>query len=443
MTRKKASGRKESNLSLRLVALVIAFLIWLLVTNNDDPVRTQLFSNIPVTILNEDSLGAIGKVVEPEGAGTVTLRVTERRSVLARLARTGSDFVVEADMEYMNDMDSVPLSVSCTNTNVTWDEIEMSPSYLKVKLEDKVEQAFPVSVSTSGTPASGYAVGQADVREGKTILIAGPKSLVDIINTVTAPVNVTAMSENAAVSAVLRITDKNGSVLTESQLSRLEIKDSNGALLKERNVTVRIRLWEVKNLPLRVATSGTVADGYYVSGITLVPDTVTLAGTSDAFEEIGRYLGVLQTVNVEGASESVTAEVDLTETIAQYSSLKLMDESAVEVSASVQIEKSGEKTFDYPISGLVLENQPENMKLSFYPELQIPINVRSVGGNLNTLRVEDIEASVDLADCAEEGIYELPVDITLPEGFRIGSAVTLTVGAGVPATEASEENETE
>ena len=441
MTRKKASGRKESNLSLRLVALGIAFLIWILVTNNSDPVRTQLFSNVPVTILNEDSLGAIGKVVEPEGTGTVTLRVTERRSVLARLARTGSDFLVEADMEFMNEMDSVPLTVSCTNTNITWDEIEMSPSNLKVKLEDKVEQAFPVSVTTSGTPASGYAVGSTDIREGKTILVAGPKSLVDIINTVTAPVNVTAMSENALVSSALRITDKNGSVLTESQLGRLEFKDSNGALLNQRTVTVRIRLWEVKSLPLRVATSGTVADGYYVSGITLIPDTITLAGTSDTFEEIGRYLGVLETVDVEGASESVTAEVDLTETIAQYTSLKLMDESAAEVSATVQIEKSGEKTFDFPISGLILENQPENVKLSFYPELQIPINVRSVGGNLNTLRVEDIEASIDLSECAEEGVYELPIMVNLPEGFRVGSAVSVTVGAGVPATEAADEAE--
>ena len=148
MNENKEKNRLTGNLVLKLIALVMGFLIWLMVTNSDDPTRSLILSNVPITIVNEDSIADIGKVVEPEGSSTVTLKVTERRSVLNRLARNGSDFYVEADLENINEMNTVPLTVNCTNPNVTWDEISINPSALKVKLEDKMEQAFVAAVTT-------------------------------------------------------------------------------------------------------------------------------------------------------------------------------------------------------------------------------------------------------------------------------------------------------
>lgn len=157
------------NLPLKLISLVIAFIIWMLVTNSNDPIDTRLYSNIQITLVNEDSVADIGKVVEPEGTGTVTVKVTERKSILNQLSRTGNDFYVEADLNNLNDMNAIPLTVTCTNPAVTWDEMELSPTALKVTLENKVEQAFPVNVSVSGevAQATGCTVGSTSVTEGK------------------------------------------------------------------------------------------------------------------------------------------------------------------------------------------------------------------------------------------------------------------------------------
>ena len=176
------------NLSLKIISVVIAFLIWLLVSNTNNPVQTKTFSNVPITIVNQSSVADVGKVVEPEGNGMVTLRVKERQRVLDQLTR--SDFYVEADMENINAMNSVPLSVTCSNSSVSWDEIDILPSSMKVDLEDKVEQAFVASVSVSGTAANGFAVGGTEIVQGKNIYIAGPESVMKIINQVVAPVNV-------------------------------------------------------------------------------------------------------------------------------------------------------------------------------------------------------------------------------------------------------------
>ena len=159
----KFRNKLTDNIGLKIIALVVAALIWLLVTNNNNPTKSMLFTNVPIKVVNQDSVADIGKVAELEGSGTVTIKVKERRKVLDRLAKNGSDFYIEADLENITDMNTVPLTVTCSNPSITWDEIEISPSSLKVTLEEKVEQAFVISVSTSGIQAAGYEVGTTEV----------------------------------------------------------------------------------------------------------------------------------------------------------------------------------------------------------------------------------------------------------------------------------------
>ncbi|MBP3872360.1 MAG: hypothetical protein J6E32_01465, partial [Lachnospiraceae bacterium] len=77
------------NLWIKLLSLLIAIVIWFMVSNANNPTRTTLFPNVPITIVNQDSVADIGKVIEAQGSGTVTLRVTEKKSVLDQLNRTG------------------------------------------------------------------------------------------------------------------------------------------------------------------------------------------------------------------------------------------------------------------------------------------------------------------------------------------------------------------
>ena len=276
------------NIGLKIAALVIAFFVWVGVTNTNNPVKTQLFTNVPITIVNQDAVADIGKVVEQQGNGTVTLRVTDRRSVLSQLARNGSDFYVEADMKNLNSMNTVPLTVTCSNPQVTWDKIEVLPSSLSVKLEDKVEQTYVASISTNGTPATGWEVGSSSVTTGKNIVLAGPSSLMRRINQVVAPVDVAGLSSDYTLSSVLKVYDKNGDELTDAQMKSLEFKDATGTVIKDHTVKVMVDLWKIRtDVPIRIRTTGTPAWGYRVSSIKMIPETISVAGTDEALAELG------------------------------------------------------------------------------------------------------------------------------------------------------------
>jgi len=416
------------NIGLKIAALVIAFFVWVGVTNTNNPVKTQLFTNVPITIVNQDAVADIGKVVEQQGNGTVTLRVTDRRSVLSQLARNGSDFYVEADMKNLNSMNTVPLTVTCSNPQVTWDKIEVLPSSLSVKLEDKVEQTYVASISTNGTPATGWEVGSSSVTTGKNIVLAGPSSLMRRINQVVAPVDVAGLSSDYTLSSVLKVYDKNGDELTDAQMKSLEFKDATGTVIKDHTVKVMVDLWKIRtDVPIRIRTTGTPAWGYRVSSIKMIPETISVAGTDEALAELGDELTVKDVINVSGAKENVKKEINLEDTLDQMSGLKLISDADPSVEVEVSIEKNGDVTLDIPLSDIVVQNRPEGMELVFTPADKISVSVHAMEDDEKPLTAKDISLSIDLSQCAEPGSYEIPVHVTVPEGYELAGDVSLTV----------------
>ena len=416
------------NLWLKFLSLVIGAAIWLMVSNADNPTRTQLFTNIPINIVNQDSIADIGKVVEPEGNGTVTLRVTEKRSVLEKLSKSGSAFYVEADMNNITELNTVPLTVTCSNAAVTWDKIEVLPSSLKVTLEDKVEQTYVASVSADGSPAIGYEVGSTQILEGKNVVIAGPRSLMNIINQVVAPVNVAGMEADAVLSGILKVYDKNGAAFTDSQLSSLEFKDEVGNIITEHTVNVSVDLWKIKtDVPIIVTTTGSPAWGYNVTRITTIPETISVAGTDEALEALGNEFDVADPVDVSGAKETVTAEIDLTNTLAGMDGIKLITDADPTVQVSVVIEANGDVTLSVPLSDINFENRPEGMNLVVTPADEVSVKIHPQSEDAAQITGSDLTLSADLASCSEAGSYEIPITVELPEGYELAENVSITV----------------
>ena len=420
------------NMGLKLLSLFVAFGIWLLVVNVNDPMSVRLFRDVKIQQENVESVTALDKVldvVEDDVYGdTVIIKVKERKSVLKSL--TASDFEVVADMETMNEMGSVPLRVECRNPAVTLDEIEVIPSVQKVKLEPKKQSEFIVNVVTNGKPENGYEVGTTEVVGGKTVQVAGAESILKKIDKVVAEVNTARIKSDQRLTGNIVIYDKNGDKLT-SQMDRLQIKDSSGVLLSNNQVTVDVTLWQVMNdIPVKVETAGEPAEGYRITGITTIPVTINLVGTNEALTRLGGEIAIADPVSVEGATENVTQEIDLSETLSSLEGVRLVADADPTISVTVQIEKTGDQTIRVPLSTFEVLNRPDSAKMSLTvsPADEVQISVHAAAGEPN-LKVSDIKASVDFSECAKEGVYEVPVNVQLPEGYTLVSEVKLVVTA--------------
>ena len=72
-------------------------------------------------------------------------------------------------------------------------------------------------------------------------------------------------------------------------------------------------------------------------------------------------------------------------------------------------------------------NKPEGMDLVFTPADEVTVKVHALSEDAQKLSADALGLSVDLSPCATEGSYEIPVLVTLPEGYEPASDVTLMV----------------
>ena len=436
-----------NNLGLKIVSLLVSCLIWVIVTNTNDPESTQVYKNVPITIKNQDTITNANKTFTVvDGVDKINVYVTARKSVRSSLA--ADSFIVKADMENYNEaLGTVPLEISCEDGRIRQEDIRMLPSSLKIGMEDKVEQNFGMAVVTTGKPDKGYEVGKTTIVTGDTIRIAGPESLINIIGKVTISVDVTNMSMGSTDFYPIRIEDKNGATLTDGQMSNLELKNSDGVSLQNNSAEVRTELWKVYNdIPLKVEVTGEVAPGYKVSAVTLAPQTINLVAEENAIEELGGIIQLKDPVNVEGMTETQDFTVDLNDTLNQYDDIRLESDISSAITVHVGIDEVGSKTFQMPISDIIMHNTPSDKKLIFSPADAVSISVKTTSEDSEeaiTLTLSDISAEIDLKSCEINGSYTLPVNVTLPEGYELVNDVSIVVNIEEQDNEAEIEANTE
>ena len=436
-----------NNLGLKIVSLLVSCLIWVVVTNTNDPESTQVYKNVPITIKNQDTITNANKTFTVvDGVDKINVYVTARKSVRSSLA--ADSFIVKADMENYNEaLGTVPLEISCEDGRIRQEDIRMLPSSLKISMEDKVEQNFGMAVVTTGKPDKGYEVGKTTIVTGDTIRIAGPESLINIIGKVTISVDVTNMSMGSTDFYPIRIEDKNGATLTDGQMSNLELKNSDGVSLQNKSAEVRTELWKVYNdIPLKVEVTGEVAPGYKVSAVTLAPQTINLVAEENAIEELGGIIQLKDPVNVEGMTETQDFTVDLNDTLNQYDDIRLESDISSAITVHVGIDEVGSKTFQMPISDIIMHNTPSDKKLIFSPADAVSISVKTTSEDSEeaiTLTLSDISAEIDLKSCEINGSYTLPVNVTLPEGYELVNDVSIVVNIEEQDNEAEIEANTE
>lgn len=420
------------NGALKVISVVLAIASWFIVTNINDPVVTFTFNNVPVTVINDTAVEQSGKVFQViENTGEVVLKVRAKRSLRLKAA----DFQVTADMENLNFMDSVPLTVKCSNPYVSSDQIVIAPPSMKVKIENKVEQEFMVNVETTGSPATGYEVGSASLTEGKTVRIAGPATLVSKINKVLVNITVQQMTKDLKnVPCELKIIDKNGDVLTESQMNTLEIKNQMGIPYSNKTLGVDVLLWRVQNnVWLEAETVGEPAEGYHISSISTTPEEISLAGTEEALKALNGELVIPEAVDVSGRSESIETEISLADFLEGEKNLKQITGDSSDVVVKVQIVKNGNQMLTVNVADIEIIGKPEDMELIFTPadKIQVPI----VAASEEKITSEMIHASIDLSSFKKKGTYTVPVSFELPEGVEVESKVTIAVNMEKKTTE--------
>lgn len=315
------------NLFLKILSVGIAVLIWLVVMNINDAEKTRVFSK-SVKLINTEVITENGKVFRVvEGTDYVNVRVRTRKSVIDELST--DDFIVTADMQKDLKLNNtmVGISVECKNRNVKVDEhVTLSRSNVEVSIEDSATEQFQVHVRKVGTENDGLVVGSL-IPEQTIIKITGPVSLVQRIQTVEVPVDVTGLPVTSVRTCELKLYDSVGGEIDNTYLNYVGKTDG---------INVTVSMLNTKTVPLKFNYSGTPAENYVVKDISYKPETIEIAGTESVLAGIYRWEIPEEAVNVEGIDDELQLVVDLTEYLP--SGIVLKDEEASTALVIVEVE---------------------------------------------------------------------------------------------------------
>lgn len=379
-----------SNWGLKLGSVVLAFALWFVVTNINDPDTTLKINNVKVTLLNTNIVTDNGQIFqimdETNVVDTVTIRAP--RSIIDTL---GSENVsATADFKELTASNTVPIRLSTNKYNSQLESITGNIDTLVLNVENLKSKTLALGTSTSGTIADGYMIGDVST-EGNQIRISGPESVIDQIVRAEANVSVTGFTQDIVTDADISFLDAYGE------------KVDTGTLTTNMNkVRVRVEILQTKRITLTFTTSGTPAEGYEATGtITSDPDSILVAGKPSVLSYL-ETLKIEDPINITGQSGDMRTLVDISEYLPSY--LKLADNSSeTMVTVTVSIEPLATRTVTLDASDIVFENIPEGYKATLTdPESSYTVVLRGLSSRLEAIEQDAITATADLEGLLEQ-----------------------------------------
>lgn len=413
------------NLGFKILAVVFAFILWLVVYNTDDPTVTVSYTT-NVTVENASAVTEMNKCYEVlNGTNTVTFAVTAKRSVLNKLEDT--DFTAVADMNRMivneeGDEANVPIEIISKRSNSSL-KYNGKNKYLQVSLEDLMKRRFIITADTSGKVADGYALGEVTVTNPNVLNVSGPASIVNKIDSVVATIDVEGMSMNLSDNVIPALYDADGQEIDTTKLK-----------LSNTTVTISAKILSVKEIPLVFSTTGVPYGDYRVVEISSKPETVKVKGSSTILNPLSSLTIPGDVLNVSGAREDITTTIDISEYLPD--GVELVNASDATVTVTVRIEAYESKKFNLNTSQITVNGLDTDYDLSF-EQSAVAVTVSGLKNNLNTLTVSQLSASIDVTDLGV-GTHQVNLELSLDEDNYAYQTITVTVEIKVKAKDDSE-----
>ncbi|MBQ7430606.1 MAG: hypothetical protein IJV29_13145 [Butyrivibrio sp.] len=417
-----------SNWGLKLASVVFAAILWFLITNINDPVVSQTFYDVPVTIKNTSLITENGQVYEVLDDTDVisTVKVYAPRTAIDSLSK--DNIVATADVANMTSNYTIPISLSTNKYSNEIESISGSIDTVKLDVENKATKTLALTATTSGTLEDGYIVGTVST-EQNLIRVSGPESIVSQIKSAVVDVDVTGFTSNIGTDADIKLYDEEGNVISEGNLT-----------LNITSVRVNVTILETKRVPIVYTITGTPASGYQLTGvIDSTPDTILIAGRSSALSEVD-FIGVSDALlNVQGLTENLETTIDLTDYLPSNISFGDSDFNGI-VSVVVHIEETKSKTVDLDVSSFTISNIPEGYQVTIVTgeeegDTTQSITVSGLQAALDTATASTITGEIDMQEFMDSreldnlvaGTYSTSVDLTLPDGVSTSDSVSVQI----------------
>ena len=378
----------KDNLIYKVIAVLLAVLLWLYVTADPDPLSERTI-NLTINYENlRDDLTLTSK--------TTSVNVKVRGGAKEINSLGLKDLKASADLSQVKmGEQTVPVSIE---NSLGVEIVDISPKGASINVDKIAEKQVPVKIALLGQTAHGYSSFNATVKPSQ-VVIRGPQTIIDNLEDARADVNLNNAQSNLTLNLPIKVQDKWGNWYGTDSLNIIP-----------NTVEVFIPIVEdtpSKTVPVKPVFEGRPAQGYQIARVLVEPETVKILGQFNKLETIDRVQTIPITINE--IKQNVIQEVDLS----IPSGVTLLYGTKVKV--IIQVEESPiQKSFSVPLN---IYNSKSNQKV--VPEVQtVKINLEGKKEVIDILTTEELKAYVDVAG-KDFGTYDLEVQVEVPGNVQL------------------------
>lgn len=404
-------NKLTANISLKIVSLFFAFLLWLVVNNINDPIIERSYMNIPVKLLNTELITDSGQVYEILEDTAIIDRVTvwAPRSVFSSL--NSGNIIATADVSELSSLDTIRINLT-TNLNAgNVEKIEGSIDTVKLHIENMRTKTLALKATVSGSAEEGYQIGEI-TPDQNLVRVSGPESVVSQVSKAVVDVPVTGFTSDIADNAEIKLYDSEDNLIQDSRITQ-NIK----------SVGVKVSIYRTMEVPIYFSATGTPAAGYRVSGeIEGSIDRVMIAGKENALKNVNGIEISGDELDISGRKEDLVTEISLWDYLPE--NVFLADASQNKVTVTVYIQPEVTRNLVVRGDSVEVVNVPEGYRATIEElEENIDIGVKGFSADIYGIRGADLKGRVDIQKwMAEEnmeepveGYYQVEVDFGLPD----------------------------
>lgn len=247
----------RKNLSAKILALILASILWVYVMNEQNPSVETTFQS-PVEVRNLDDTFVVQDVPE-----IVRVRVRGPRNIVTGVAL--QDVKSYVDLKgLIQGKHSVRVH---TLIPANLELIEIQPDKIQVSIDSIVARNIPVEVKLTGNQLQGTVLGKT-ASPVTQVKVEGLKSRLDVIDRVIAKVDMTNRSGSFTAEVPLEAVYRDGTV-------------QDGLTISPSKISIGINLYNETNkklVPIQPVTIDNVSTGMVLKAVTVDPEKIEIYG---------------------------------------------------------------------------------------------------------------------------------------------------------------------
>ncbi|HEY8805175.1 MAG TPA: CdaR family protein [Clostridium sp.] len=394
---------RKQQFIIKVCCVIAAFVLWLFITSTENPLTTYKIKNIPVQLLNTDTLTRSNLVLVPGQDLTTSLNIKGANTSIL-LNTKAEDFKVVADLsEYAlkSGEQNIPIEIRKSPDNVN---VANSDSlFIKINLDDLKQTKLPISVNISGKPKEGFFASAPKISQDYATVVGGSK-FVDLVKNILVEENIQGVESNVAKKYKLKPVDAAGE----------EIKEVN---VSPSQIDVKIPVSKTKSVGVTVKTTGTLNSNFTLSSTKVIPEKFDVTGSAAALNQV-------KTLNTE--------DIDLSK-IEKSTTMdaKLLIPDGLTLAsgnATTQVQFKLDKVVQKNTTEVIQKNTSQNIKYVNLDEKygaklgndKVSLVLSGTQAVIDSLDLTKISAQVDLSNLVE-GSYTVPVKVSMPDGVNLVS----------------------